>query len=61
MIKSYTKENIEISQKMNELVITLPNQRKLDEAFSQGNICLIFSVNLTNSFHGYAVMTTRKR
>lgn len=58
MIKSYTKDNIEVSQKMDEWATTVPNQRKLDEAFSQGNVCLIFSVNRTNSFHGYALMTS---
>ena len=56
IIKSYCKENIEISQLHNEWATTVINQKKLNEAFKQKNIILIFSANKSGVFQGYAIM-----
>ena len=56
IIKSYCKENIEISQLHNEWATTVINQKKLNEAFKHKNIILIFSANKSGVFQGYAIM-----
>lgn len=56
IIKSTNKENIEISQKHNEWATTVTNQQKLNEAFRDKNIILLFSVNKSGYFQGYAIM-----
>lgn len=56
IIKSYCKENIEISQLHNEWATTVSNQKKLNEAFKEKNIILIFSANKSGIFQGYALM-----
>jgi hypothetical protein len=56
IIKSYCKENIEISQLHNEWATTVTNQKKLNEAFKDKNVILIFSANKSGVFQGYAVM-----
>jgi hypothetical protein len=56
IIKSYCKENIEISQLHNEWATTVTNQKKLNEAFKEKNVVLIFSANKSGIFQGYALM-----
>jgi hypothetical protein len=56
IIKSYCKENIEISQLHNEWATTVANQKKLNESFKDKNVVLIFSANKSGIFQGYAIM-----
>ena len=58
VIKSSNKDNVEISQKHNEWATTVTNQRKLNEAFQSKDVILIFSVNKSGLFQGYAIMTS---
>ena len=58
IIKSSNSENIEISQRFNEWATTTTNQRKLVDAYQQGDVILIFSVNKSGGFQGYAIMTS---
>ena len=58
IIKSQNKENIEVSKKENEWATTIPNQKKLNDAFQRGNVILIFSASRTRAFQGYAIMTS---
>lgn len=58
IIKSSNRENIEISMTHSEWATTLTNQNKMIEAFKQGNVILIFSVNRTGYFQGFAIMTS---
>jgi hypothetical protein len=56
IVKSFNKENLEISQLHNEWATTVNNQQKLNSAFKEGNVILIFSVNRSGLFQGYAIM-----
>jgi cleavage and polyadenylation specificity factor subunit 4 len=58
IIKSSNKENVELSQKYSEWATTVTNQKKLNEAFQSSNVILIFSVNKSGNFQGYALMTS---
>ena len=58
IIKSYNKENIEKSRKHSVWATTISNSNKLNEAFKKGNVILIFSVNCSQSYKGYAIMTS---
>ena len=58
IIKSTNKENIEKSQKNSIWATTIPNQKKLNDAFSKNKVILIFSANGTQSFQGYGIMTS---
>ena len=58
IIKSANKENIEKSKKHSVWATTITNSRKLNEAFSKGKVILIFSASGTQSFQGYAIMTS---
>ena len=58
IIKSSNKENIEKSQKNSVWATTIPNQKKLNEAFSKNKVILIFSANGTQSYQGYGIMTS---
>ena len=58
IIKSSNKENIEKSKKNSVWATTIMNSNKLNEAFKKGNVILIFSVNGTQSYKGYAIMTS---
>jgi hypothetical protein len=58
VIKSSNKENVDLSQKHNEWATTVTNQKKLNEAFQSKDVILIFSINKSGSFQGYAVMTS---
>lgn len=58
IIKSSNKENIEKSKKNSVWATTFMNSNKLNEAFKKGNVILIFSVSGTQSYKGYAIMTS---
>ena len=58
IIKSSNKENIEKSKKNSVWATTASNSKKLNEAFNKGKVILIFSVNGTQTFQGYAIMTS---
>jgi hypothetical protein len=58
IIKSSNKENVDLSQKYSEWATTVTNQKKLNEAFQNNNVILIFSVNKSGNFQGYAVMSS---
>jgi hypothetical protein len=58
IIKSSNKENVETSQKYSEWATTVTNQKKLNEAFLNNYVILIFSVNKSGNFQGYAVMSS---
>jgi hypothetical protein len=58
IIKSSNKENVDLSQKYSEWATTVTNQKKLNEAFQNNNVILIFSVNKSGNFQGYAIMTS---
>jgi hypothetical protein len=53
-------ENVDISVMEGAWSTTRHNELKLNEAFASGQeVRLLFSVNLTNAFQGYAVMKSR--
>ena len=58
IIKSSNKENIEKSKKNCVWATTATNSKKLNEAFNKGRVILIFSANGTQSYQGYAIMTS---
>ncbi len=58
IIKCANMDNIDISLQMGEWATTQANQRKLIEAYQQGDVILIFSVNKSGGFQGYAIMTS---
>ena len=60
IIKSSNKENVEISKKYSLWATTIPNTKKLNDAFNkgEGNVILIFSASGTQSYQGYAIMTS---
>jgi hypothetical protein len=58
VIKSSNKENVDLSQKYSEWATTVTNQKKLNEAYQSSNVILIFSINKSGNFQGYAVMTS---
>ena len=58
IIKSSNKENIEKSKKNAVWATTMQNSKKLNEAFNKGKVILIFSANGTQSYQGYAIMTS---
>lgn len=58
IIKSSNRENIEKSKKNSVWATTLVNSNKLNEAFKKGKVILIFSANGTQSYQGYAIMTS---
>jgi hypothetical protein len=58
IIKSSNKENVDLSQKYSEWATTVNNQKKLNEAFQNQNVVLIFSINKSGNFQGYAIMTS---
>jgi hypothetical protein len=58
IIKSSNRDNINTSKLHNEWATTIANQKKLNDAFLQKDVVLIFSVNKSGFFQGYAVMTS---
>ena len=59
IIKSSNQENILLSQDMEEWATTVQNQKKLNDAFQNHDlIILIFSINKSRQFQGFAVMKT---
>jgi hypothetical protein len=58
IIKSSNRDNINTSKIHNEWATTIANQKKLNDAFLQKDVVLIFSVNKSGYFQGYAVMTS---
>ncbi len=58
IIKSSNRDNINTSKLHNEWATTIANQKKLNDAFLQKDVILIFSVNKSGFFQGYAVMTS---
>ena len=58
IIKSSNRENIEKSKKYSVWATTFINSNKLNEAFKKGKVILIFSANGTQSYQGYAIMTS---
>ena len=58
IIKSSNRENIEKSKKNSVWATTLINSNKLNEAFKKGKVILIFSASGTQSYQGYAIMTS---
>lgn len=58
IIKSSNRENIITSKLHNEWATTIANQKKLNDAFSQKEVILLFSVNKSGYFQGYSVMTS---
>jgi hypothetical protein len=56
IIKSSNIENIKISRTYDEWATTLSNQKKLNDAFQHNNVILLFSVNKSGIFSGYAIM-----
>ena len=58
IIKSTNKENVDISQKNAEWATTQSNQKKLNEAFQNNYVVLIFSINKSGCFQGYTIMTS---
>ncbi|GAX74768.1 hypothetical protein CEUSTIGMA_g2215.t1 [Chlamydomonas eustigma] len=60
IIRSSVAENVDISVMEGAWSTTRHNELKLNEAFASGlEVRLLFSVNLTNSFQGYAIMKSR--
>jgi hypothetical protein len=58
IIKSINYENLNISQSYNEWATTITNQVKLNSAFMEKNVILIFSVNKSSCYQGFAIMTS---
>lgn len=58
IIKSSNKDNVDISQKNSEWATTQSNQKKLNEAFQNNYVILIFSINKSGCFQGYTIMTS---
>ena len=58
IIKSSNRENIEKSKKNSVWATTLVNSNKLNDAFKKGKVILIFSASGTQSYQGYAIMTS---
>ena len=60
IIKSSNKENVEKSKKHSVWATTVPNTKKLNDAFNkgEGNVILIFSASGTQSYQGYGIMTS---
>ena len=58
IIKSSNHENIITSKLHNEWATTIMNQKKLNDAFFQKEVILIFSVNKSGYFQGYSLMTS---
>lgn len=58
IIKSSTKENIEKSKRHSVWATTIQNSNRLNEAFKKGKVILIFSANASQSYQGYAIMTS---
>ncbi|ESW30434.1 hypothetical protein PHAVU_002G152600 [Phaseolus vulgaris] len=57
IIKSLNRENIDLSIKKGIWATQIMNERILEEAFhNSGCVILIFSVNMSGSFQGYAQM-----
>lgn len=57
IIKSNNEENLQIARQHNEWATTVSNQAKLIEAFVQkSNVILLFSVNKSAKFQGFARM-----
>lgn len=63
VIKSFNYENLLISRESNKWATTKQNQIKLEEAFNDTDnkfVILIFSINRSGSYQGYAVMTSNR-
>ena len=58
IIKSSIKDNIEKSKKHSVWATTIQNSNRLNEAFKKGKVILIFSANASQSYQGYAIMTS---
>ena len=58
IIKSSNKENIEKSKRYSVWATTIQNSNRLNEAFKKGKVILIFSANASQSYQGYAIMTS---
>jgi hypothetical protein len=59
IIRSNCEANIEISVRESAWSTTRHNESKLNQAFEAGEVRLLFSVNSSGSFQGYAVMRSR--
>lgn len=60
LIKSYSEKNVQISQVYNIWATTPKNERKFVEAFMENSyVVLIFSVNGSSKFCGYAIMESK--
>lgn len=60
LVKSYSDKNIQISQVYNVWATTPKNENKFVEAFTNNSyVILIFSVNGSSKFCGYAIMESR--
>ena len=58
IIKSSNLENIEKSKNKSIWATTKTNSLRLNQAFNNGKVILIFSVGNTQMFKGYAIMTS---
>jgi len=58
IIKSSIKENIEKSKRHSVWATTIQNSNRLNDAFKKGKVILIFSANASQSYQGYAIMTS---
>ena len=58
IIKSNTLENIKKSKVNSVWATTTANSLRLNQAFSKGKVILIFSVNGSHFYYGYAIMTS---
>ena len=59
IIRSNCVENIEISVRESAWSTTYYNESRLNDAFSSGEVRLLFAVNGSGAFQGYAVMRGR--
>ncbi len=58
IIKCSNNENINKSRESSVWATTFSKQKTLNDAFSKGNVILIFSVNGTACIQGFAIMTS---
>ena len=58
IIKSSNTENIQKSKNNSVWATTIANSNRLNQAFNKGKVILIFSVNGTQIYKGYAIMTS---
>ncbi len=56
VMKSLNFESLQLSVANGQWSTQRHNQDKLNEAFTQGVVVLVFSVNMSGHFQGYAIM-----